>query len=72
MIIYVPAYVLLYAVHSNKVTHTARKNKTMKNFMGTEAFVQPVKHRKLAGIDDTADSIDNSAGKQPDKGGFIK
>jgi len=55
-------YTLLYAVHRNKVTHTACKNKAVKNFMGTEIFVQAVKYRKFAGIDDTADGVDDASG----------
>ena len=30
--------------------------------------MQAVEHRKFAGIDDTADGIDDAAGQKPDKG----
>ena len=53
---------LLYAVHRYKVTHTSCQNKAVKNFMRTEIFVQAVKYRKFAGVNDTADCINNAAG----------
>lgn len=59
---YVPAYALLYAVHGNKVTQTAGQNKAVKNFVGAEIFVQVIKYREFTGIDDTADSIYDTAG----------
>jgi len=58
---------LLYAVHSNKVTHTSGQNEAMENFVGAEVFVQPVKYREFAGINDSADRINDSAGKEPAK-----
>lgn len=65
-------YGLIYAVHGYKVTHTACQYKAVKNFMGTEVFMQSVEYRKFAGINDAADGVNNSACKQPAKSMVIK
>lgn len=54
-------------IHYNKVAKTACKHKEMENLMGTEIFVQTVKHRKFAGINDAANGIKDTAGKEPVK-----
>ena len=65
-------YALIYAVHGYKVTHTACQYKTVENFMGTEIFMQLVEYRKFAGINDAADGVNDSSGKQPAKSFVIK
>ena len=60
--------IILYAIHSNKVTHAACQYEAVENFVGTEIFMQTVKYRKFAGINNAADGINNAAGKKPAKG----
>ena len=60
-------YGLLYAVHGYKVTHTACQYEAVENFVGAEVFMQPVEYRKFAGINNTADGVNDSPCKQPAK-----
>ena len=64
-------YALLYAVHGNEVTHTACKNKAVKNFMGAEIFVQMIKNREFAGINNSTDGVNDTAHKKPEKGFMV-
>ena len=45
------------------MTHTACKNKAVKDFVGTEVFVKAVKYGKLTGVNDTANGVNNASGQ---------
>lgn len=49
-------------VHGDEMAHAAGQNEAVENFMGTEVFMQPVKYRELAGINDTANGINDATG----------
>ena len=55
-------------IHSNKMTHAASQYEAMKNFMRTEVLMKTVKYRKFAGVNYTADGVDDSTCQQPEKG----
>ena len=59
-------------IHSNKMTHAASQYEAMKNFMRTEVLMKTVKYRELAGINYTADGVDDSTCQQPEKRTAVK
>ena len=54
-------------IHKNKVADTSGHNEQMKYFMGTEILVFSVENRELQSVDNTADSIDDTSCKEPQK-----
>lgn len=54
--------------HEDKVAEAPRHHEQMEYFVGTEKFMSRIEKRQFQCIDDAADSIDNSAGKKPEKG----
>ena len=54
-------------IHSNEVAHTACQYKAVEDFVGTEIFMEPVKHREFAGVNYTADGVNDAAGQEPEK-----
>lgn len=54
-------------VHNDKMAKTSGKNKQMENFMGTKVFVQLIENRKFAGINNSAQGVNDATNQQPDK-----
>ena len=48
-------------IHHNIVAETSSHDKEMKDLMRTKGFVPGIKDRKLQGIDDSSNGIDNSS-----------
>lgn len=49
------------------MAEAAAHHEKMEDFMGAEILMPAVEDRKLQCIDDTADRIDDSSGKEPHK-----
>lgn len=50
------------------MAEAAAHHEKMEDFMGAEIFVTAVENRKLQSVNNTADCIDDTAGKEPHKG----
>ena len=59
-------------VHGYEVAQAACQYEAVENFVGAEVFVQTVKYRELAGINNTADGVNNTAGQQPEESAAVK
>lgn len=55
-------------VHEDEVAEASGQDKKMEDLMGSEIFVPGVKERKLQGVDDTSDGINDAAGQKPAEG----